>query len=252
MRSEPLSTVLLATYLPCQKLVKATDRGALWQRDCARSNARGCGHGGSLHRWLGAYGNWKGHHLNLGFDNHRWYALQVRTRWETSTSSLLSGKGYQTLLPTYRHKKSWSGKLKEVSAPLFPGYVFCRFDVRNRLPVLITPGVIAVVGRGKVPVAVEDGEIAGIQAVVSSGFHAEPWPFLELGQRVSIESEPLQGLEGILISFKGNHRVVLSVSLLRRSVALEIDRSCVRPMGAARAAVLEPLGSHRLLSEVVA
>jgi hypothetical protein len=62
----------------------------------------------------------------------------------------------------------------------------------------------------------------------------------------------LQGLEGILINFKGNHRIVLSVSLLRRSVALEIDRSCVRPTGAARAAVLEPLGSHRLLSEVVA
>ena len=148
--------------------------------------------------------------MNLGFDNHRWYAVQVRTRWETSTSSLLSGKGYQTLLPTYSHKKSWSGRLKEVSAPLFPGYVFCRFDVRNRLPVLITPGVIAVVGRGKLPVPVEDGEIAGIQAVVSSGFQAEPWPFLELGQRVRIESEPLQGLEGILINFKGNHRIVLS------------------------------------------
>ena len=122
---------------------------ALWQRDCARSNARGCGHGGSLDRWRTPYGNWKGHHLNVGLVDHRWYALQVRTRWEASTSSLLSGKGYQTLLPTYRQKKSWSGRPKEVSAPLFPGYVFCRFDVRNRLPVLITPGVIAVVGRGK-------------------------------------------------------------------------------------------------------
>lgn len=190
--------------------------------------------------------------MNLGSEHDKWYALQVRTRWESSTSLLLSGKGYQTLLPTYRVKKSWSGKQREVNAPLFPGYVFCQFDVHNRLPVLVTPGVIAVVGRGKVPVPVEDGEIAGIQAVVSSGFHAEPWPFLELGQRVSIESEPLQGLEGILINFKGNHRIVLSVSLLRRSVALEIDRSCVRPMGAARAAVLEPLGSHRLLTEVVA
>jgi len=190
--------------------------------------------------------------VSLGSDLQRWYALQVRTRWENSTSLLLSGKGYQTLLPSYRVKKSWSGKLREISAPLFPGYVFCQFDVHDRLPVLITPGVIAVVGRGKVPVPVEDGEIEAIQAVVSSGFHAEPWPFLELGQKVRIESEPLQGLEGILINFKGNHRIVLSVSLLRRSVALEIDRSCVRPMGPARAAVLEPIGSHRLLSEVVA
>lgn len=201
---------------------------------------------------MSAYGNRKGLELSLGSDHHRWYALQVRTRWESSTSFLLSGKGYQTLLPTYRIKRSWSGKVREVRAPLFPGYVFCQFDAHNRLPVLVTPGVIAVVGRGKVPVPVEDGEVAAIQALVSSGFRAEPWPFLELGQRVRIESEPLEGLEGILINFKGNHRIVLSVSLLRRSVALEIDRSCVRPMGAARAAVLEPLGSHRLLSEVVA
>ena len=190
--------------------------------------------------------------MSIGSDHPRWYALQVRTRWESSTSLLLSGKGYQTLLPTYRLKKTWSGKLREISAPLFPGYVFCQFDARNRLPVLITPGVIAVVGRGKVPVPVEDGEVAAIQAVVSSGFRAEPWPFLELGQRVRIESEPLQGLEGILINFKGNHRIVLSVSLLRRSVALEVDRSCVRPLGTGRPAVLEPLASHRLLSEVVA
>ena len=189
--------------------------------------------------------------MSLGPDLQRWYALQVRTRWEGSTSLLLSGKGYQTLLPTYKVKKSWSGKVKEVSAPLFPGYVFCQFDAHNRLPVLVTPGVIAVVGRAKVPVPIEDGEIAAIQAVVSSGFHAEPWPFLELGQRVRIESEPLQGLDGILIHFKGNHRIVLSVSLLRRSVALEIDRSSVRPMGS-RTAALERIGSHRLLSEVVA
>lgn len=190
--------------------------------------------------------------MNLGSDLRRWYALQVRTRWENSTSVLLSGKGYQTLLPTYKVKKNWSGRLKEINAPLFPGYVFCQFDAQNRLPVLITPGVISVVGRGKIPVPVEDGEIAAIQAVVSSGFQAEPWPFLELGQRVRIEGEALQGLEGLLIHFKGNHRIVLSVSLLRRSVALEIDQSCVRPLGAARTPMLEPLSSGRLLPEAVA
>jgi len=236
----------------CQNLVKALGRGPVWQWDCAISIARAGGNGGSLNRWLPAYRNWKGHQLGLGSDQHGWYALQVRTRWESSTSLLLSGKGYQTLLPTYRVKKSWSGKLREVNAPLFPGYVFCHFDVHNRLPVLVTPGVIAVVGRGKVPVPVEDGEIRAIQALVSSGYEAEPWPFLELGQRVRIESEPFEGLEGILVHFKGNHRIVLSVSLLRRSVALEIDRASVRPMAAGRAAVLEPLGSQRLLTEVVA
>lgn len=190
--------------------------------------------------------------MSLGPNPNRWYALQVRTRWESSTSLLLSGKGYQTLLPTYRVKKTWSGKLKELDTPLFPGYVFCEFDAHNRLPVLVTPGVIAVVGRGKIPVPVEDGEIAGIRAAMTSGYRVEPCPYLELGQKVRIESEPLQGLEGILVNFKGNHRIVLSVTLLRRSVALEIDRSCVRPMGPVRAAVLEPIRPHRLLPEVVA
>jgi len=190
--------------------------------------------------------------MSLRTDVQRWYALQVRTRWESSTAVLLTGKGYETLLPSYRTKRSWSGRQKEVNAPLFPGYVFCRFDAQQRLPVLVTPGVIAVVGRGKVPVPVDDGEIASIQTVVASGLGAEPWPFLELGQKVRIECDPLQGLEGILINFKGNQRIVISVSLLRRSVALEIDRSSVRPTGPSRATILEPIGSQRLLPEVVA
>jgi transcription antitermination factor NusG len=190
--------------------------------------------------------------MSLGTEMQRWFALQVRTRWESSTALLLSGKGYQTLLPTYKSKKRFNGKLREVNAPLFPGYVFCQFVAQQRLPILVTPGVIAVVGRGKVPLPVDDGEIATIQTVVSSGFRAEPWPFLELGQRVRIETDALQGLEGILINFKGNQRIVVSVSLLRRSVALEIDRCCVRPVVPARAVILEQITSRPLLQGVVA
>jgi transcription antitermination factor NusG len=111
---------------------------------------------------------------------------------------------------------------------------------------------MAIVGRGRIPHPVDHSEIAAIQTVISSGFHVEPWPYLELGQKIRIESEALQGLEGILINFKGNHRIVVSVSLLRRSVALEIDRSCVRPIGPARPAILEPITSHPLLQEVIA
>jgi transcription antitermination factor NusG len=189
--------------------------------------------------------------MTLGPSPRKWYALQVRTRWETSTSAILVGKGFETLLPTYKIKKNWSGKVREAAVPLFPGYVFCQFDVHNRLPVLITPGVVSVVGRGKVPEPVDDAEISAIQTVVSSGCRAEPWPFLEIGQKVRIESESLHGLEGMLVHFKGNHRIVLSVTLLRRSVSLEIDRSCVRPVGPVRSAAVEPLSAHRLVSDVV-
>ncbi len=189
--------------------------------------------------------------MTLETERQRWFALQVRTRWESSTALLLSGKGYKTLLPTYRARKRWSGKLREVKAPLFPGYVFCEFDALKRLPILVTPGVIAVVGRGRIPLPVDDGEIAAIERVVSSGLHAEPWPYLELGQKIRIESDALMGLEGILINFKGNHRIVVSVSLLRRSVALEIDRCCVRPVGPVRAASAQDIAPHPLLQGVV-
>lgn len=190
--------------------------------------------------------------IDSGADSVRWFALQVRTRWENSTAVLLSGKGYQTLLPTYQIKKRWNGKVKQLTAPLFPGYVFCQFDALKRLPILITPGVISVVGRGRIPFPVNDSEIAAIQTIVTSGFQAEPWPYLEVGQKIRIEGESLNGLEGILIQLKGNNRIVVSVSLLRRSVALEIDRDCVRPVAPVKSRDLNPIPSHAWLQGVVA
>lgn len=172
---------------------------------------------------------------------HSWFALQVRTRWESSTALLLDGKGYETLLPTYAASRRWNGHVKQVRSTLFPGYVFCRFDVQKRLPILVTPGVIAIVGRGKTPLPVDETEIAAVQRVVSSGLRAEPWPFLEMGQRVRIESDSLKGLEGVLVNVRGNQRIVVSVSLLRRSVALEIDRSCVRPVVPVRRSLFESI-----------
>jgi transcription antitermination factor NusG len=160
----------------------------------------------------------------------RWYALQLRTRWESSTATLLSSKGYQTFFPTYKTTKRGRGKSSELQAPLFPGYLFCRFNVFDRLPVLITPGVISVVSRGRVPIPVEDSELEAVQKMVYTGFQVEPCPYLEVGQIVRIEDGPLTGVEGVLTSFKGTRRMVVSISLLRRSVALEIDRSVVSPV----------------------
>jgi transcription antitermination factor NusG len=160
-----------------------------------------------------------------------WYALQIRSRWEATAAGLLKGKGLETLLPTYTTRRKWSDRSKVVESPLFPGYVFCRFDVHNRLPVLVTPGVISVVGMGKTPIAVEDTEILSLQTAIGSGIQMEPWPYVEIGERVRIKDDVLDGMEGILTSFKGSHRVVISVTLLRRSVALELDRSRITPLG---------------------
>jgi transcription antitermination factor NusG len=190
--------------------------------------------------------------MNTEPNSKDWYALQVRTRWESSTSSLLSGKGYETFLPTFETTKRWNGRLQETSAALFPGYVFCRFDVHNRLPILITPGVIAVVGIARVPVPVKESEILAIQRMVASGLRTEPWPYLEVGQRIRIEDGALSGLEGILTSLKGHDRIVVSVSLLCRSVALDIQRCSVRPIPSGRIDALRSLAAPVLADGVLA
>jgi transcription antitermination factor NusG len=156
-----------------------------------------------------------------------WFALQVRARYEQGVADHLNGKGYELFLPIHKCRKRWSDRVKEVEAPLFPGYLFCRLNPQDRLPILKTPGVIQVVGSNRTPTAVDEHEIQAIQAMVASGIPNQPWPFLATGDRVRIESGPLSGLEGILIEFKGNHRLVLSVTLLQRSVAVEIDSAFV-------------------------
>lgn len=183
-------------------------------------------------------------------DGFSWFALQVRSRWEGATATLLRGKGLETLLPTYTTRRKWSDRLKVVESPLFAGYVFCRFDVHDRLPVLITPGVISVVGRGKTPIAVEDSEILSIQAAIRSGIQMEPWPYVQIGERVRLKDDVLDGIEGILTSFKGSHRVVISVSLLRRSVALEIDRARITPLGCFSTTSAEAAEDSVVLEEV--
>jgi transcription antitermination factor NusG len=166
-----------------------------------------------------------------------WYALRIRARHEKLIASALFGKGYDVFLPLYRSRRRWSDRMKELDAPLFPGYLFCRFDVHRRLPILTTPGVIQVVGIGKKIVPVDDTEITAIQSIVTSQLSAEPWPYLCVGQRVRIEKGPLTGVEGILLAAKkGNRVLVVSVTLLQRSVAVEIDEefvSAVDPVGAA-------------------
>jgi transcription antitermination factor NusG len=157
-----------------------------------------------------------------------WFALLVRTRHEMAVAEHIRGIGYEEFLPLYKCRKLWSDRLKEVESPLFPGYLFCRFDPQNRLPILKIPGVIQIVGNSRQPIAVDEGEINAIQTLVTSGIPNQPWPFLEVGERVHIEAGPLRGLEGVLVQFRGNRRLVLSVTLLQRSVAVEMDAASVR------------------------
>ncbi len=160
-----------------------------------------------------------------------WYALWVRSRHEKSVLDILTNKGLETFLPVCRSRRRWSDRIQELDLPLIPGYVFCRFDVRNRMPVLKTPGVVQIVGAGKTPEPVDEIEMQSLITAVASGVHLQLWPFLKAGQRVSIEEGPLRSLEGILVTTRGKDQLILSVSLLQRSIAVAVDRRWIRPIG---------------------
>jgi transcriptional antiterminator NusG len=159
-----------------------------------------------------------------------WYALRVKSNFEWVTASILREKGFREFLPVYKAKVRWSDRVKLAERPLFPGYLFCRFDVDQKFPIISTPGVVHVVGIGKRPVAIDNQEMEAISTIVRSGGPAMPWPFLQVGERVLVERGPLAGLEGILVSLKSSCRIVVTISLLQRSIAVEIEREWARPL----------------------
>jgi transcription termination/antitermination protein NusG len=167
---------------------------------------------------------------NSSLPNLLWFALRVKPRREKVISTILRNKGFEQFLPVYESRRVWSDRIAKVEVPLFPGYVFCRFDPeRPRLPIVATPGVINVVGVAGRPAAIPEHELEAIQTILRSGKAAQPWPYLEAGHRVRIERGSLAGVEGILVETKKQHRVVVSVSLLQRSVSVEVEREWIIP-----------------------
>jgi transcription antitermination factor NusG len=160
----------------------------------------------------------------------QWFALYVRSHFEKATEQCLRGKGYQAFSPFYQTRRRRSDRTKVLELPLFPGYVFCCFDAHKRLPILTTPGVVNVVGAGNVPEPILLSEILSLRTVAESGQPVQPWPFLRQGQRVRIEAGPLAGAEGALVSVKDQLKLVLSITLLQRSMAVEVDQDLVRPL----------------------
>jgi transcription antitermination factor NusG len=162
-----------------------------------------------------------------------WFALHVKPRFERFVTTQLERKGYETLLPTYISKRQWSDRVKTLSLPMFPGYLFCRFEAHSRFPIVVTPGVMAILGSGRVPTPIDESEIASIRHVMASGAHTEPCAYIAVGELVRVESGPLEGLTGIVLRSKRSDRIVVSVSLLQRSVCVELDRYSIKPLGPA-------------------
>jgi transcription antitermination factor NusG len=155
----------------------------------------------------------------------------VRHQHELFVADTLTGKGYRSFLPTWRRRVRRSDRIAECESPLFPGYLFCYFDAWDRrVPIVTTPGVIRIVGVPRGPLPVDETEIAAIQKVVASGASAGPWPYARAGQRVRVQHGALAGLEGTLVQIKNRTRLIVSVTLLQRSIQVEIDSAAVAPL----------------------
>jgi transcription antitermination factor NusG len=157
-----------------------------------------------------------------------WYGIRVRPKDEARASSGLAVRGFEAFLPTRQIRRRWSDRVKTLEEPLFPGYLFCRFRPEERVKVLDAPAVIQILGIGATPTPLSETEIEDLQTMVTSRLTLTPWPYLRSGQRVRIGHGPLAGIDGIVTKAEdGNSRVVVSVSLLQRSVATEIERDWI-------------------------
>jgi transcription antitermination factor NusG len=154
----------------------------------------------------------------------QWFALVVKPRFDKAVARTLELKGYETLLPLYKRCHRYGNRSREFELPLFPGYVCCRFNIRSRLSIMTTPGVVRVLGDGRAPTPLSAKEIHALQMAIRARVPVQPFPFLNAGQRVRINSGALAGLEGIVLGPKPKLRLVISITLLQRSVLLEVDR----------------------------
>jgi transcription antitermination factor NusG len=162
-----------------------------------------------------------------------WFAAQVWAGKEFFCARQLHSRGYEVFLPCYPESRRWSDRVKKIERPLFSGYVFCRMhgDVVGK--VLTASGVIRIVNDGRRPLAIPADEIAVIRRAIDVGLAVEPWPFLQVGQRVRVCAGPLRDVEGIVLRANNRHKLVISIPLLQRSVAVEIEVEHVEAVASA-------------------
>ncbi len=162
--------------------------------------------------------------------DERWYAAQTCANHEKRVLEQLSQRTVEAYLPLYASVRRWKDRRVRLELPLFPGYVFVRLALRDRLQVLQTPSVVRLVGFGGQPTALPDQEIDALRQGLTRDVRVEPHRYLKVGQRVRVSSGPLQGLQGILARRKKGTRFVISFELIMRSVAVEIDVANLEPV----------------------
>ncbi len=169
--------------------------------------------------------------LQTATDPRNWYAIFTRHQHEKSVAFALSNKSHEVYLPLFRSVRQWQDRAKQIWLPLFPCYVFIREGMDRQLQIVTTPGIIRIVGWGGRPAIVPQTQLEAVRQIIESCLGVETHPYLQCGDRVRVKTGPLMGLEGILTRKKGVARLVVSMEMLGRSVAVEIDVLNVERIG---------------------
>lgn len=154
-------------------------------------------------------------------DSVKWYAVSVRARCEALTARALEDRDFETYSPMLRERRRYSDRFKVCEVAAFPGYIFCHFNLRDKVKLLAIPGVHEIVTSGGDPAAISDKEIDAVRRMLNLGAHTVP--YFTCGQRVKIEYGALAGIEGILTRANSMHELSVSIKLLQRSVSLGIS-----------------------------
>ena len=157
------------------------------------------------------------------FVEPRWYAAYTSANHEKRVADQLAVRGVESYLPQYDSVRQWKDRKVRLQMPLFPGYVFVHLALQSRLKVLQVPGVAYLVGFAGRPVAVPEEEFGRIRGFLQKGLRAEPHAYLEAGRRVRVRSGPLEGMEGIVVRRKNGNRLVVSLELIQRAMAVDLD-----------------------------
>jgi transcription antitermination factor NusG len=160
----------------------------------------------------------------LEFTLPRWYAIYTLPRHEKIVHEQLALRSVECYLPLFQKPSRWKDRTVQLQLPLFPGYLFVRMPLSERVRVLEAPGVVRLVGFNGLPAALPSDEIEALQRSLAIR-KAEPFPYLAAGKRVRIHSGPLEGLEGVVLRRKGQFRIIISVDSIQRSIALEMEAS---------------------------
>lgn len=189
-------------------------------------------------------------HIDLPRSDHgpqpAWHAIYTRHKHEKTVAHILTSRGLETFLPLYTTARRWKDRTKLLSLPLFPCYVFLKGGLDHRLDIVTAPGFHSLVSSAGQPLAIPTHEIEAIRQTIESGALVDPHPFLKCGERVRVKSGPLTGVEGILVRKKNHYRLVVSVEMLGKAVAVEVDSYLVEKASSQQATVRPAV--HKVIS----